>query len=203
MDEISKLVLERLNPESNDKIHAIYKYGSQVYGSLHEHSDYDFIVVSDVDVSNTVSMPNVDINSVTPDEFQKNLNNQEIWALECVFTSPIFSRKNFELTIDIKKLRSSISRNSDQSFNKAKKKFISPYDLEGELMRGKKSLFHAFRVVLFGIQIVKHQRIVDFQEANCYFTEIMTNSSDKWEDYSYLKQKHNALMTAFRAVAPK
>ncbi|CAH6419197.1 Hypothetical protein HVR_LOCUS395 [uncultured virus] len=217
MDEITKLVLERLSPETNDKIYAIYRYGSQVYRSVHLNSDHDFIVVTDDDLSiffeNSIKLDEnqlhivletmtIDINCVTREEFQHNLDNNEIWALECVFTTPIYSRHTFNIVIDIKKLRASISRNSDQSFNKAKKKFVSPYNVEGELMRGKKSLFHAFRVLMFGIQLAKHQRIVDFQEANPYFIEIMDNPSEKWENYAYLKAKHNALMSAFRVVAP-
>ena len=204
MDEITILLLELLNPKNNDEIYAIYKYGSHVYGTTRHDSDYDFIIVTDDDESiNNVDVPSVDINSYTLEEFQHKLDNNEMWALECVFSTPVYSKHTFNVTIDIHKLRAFVSRYSSQTFHKAKKKFTSPYDKEGELLRGKKSLFHSLRVIMFGIQIAKHQKIIDYQEANNYLIEIMNNPSDKWEDYIYLKLEYNALMTAFRKLAPK
>lgn len=201
--ETEILVLKELDPENNDKIYAIYKYGSRVYGTIHEKSDYDFIVVADKEFITNTSIPHSDINTCSLEDFQCNLDNNEIWALECVFSTPIYSKHKFNVVIDIQKLRVAVSRNSSQTFNKAKKKFLSPYDKDGELIRGKKALFHSLRVLVFGIQIAKHQKIIDYQEANHYFTEIMHNYSDKWEDYIYLKLKYNALMTTFRKLAPK
>jgi predicted nucleotidyltransferase len=203
MDEVSRLLLEELGPERNDKIYAIYKYGSRVYGTLHEYSDYDFIIITNDSTLISVNIPHVDINTCTLENFQVNLDNNEIWALECVFSTPVYSTYTFDYKIEIQKLRAAVSKNSSQTFNKAKKKFLSPYDREGELIRGKKALFHSLRVLLFGIQIAKHQRIIDYHEANHYFNEIMSNTSNKWEDYLYLKPKYNALMTTFRKIAPK
>lgn len=199
--KMSTLVLEQLNPDDNEKIYAIYKYGSQVYGTIHDQSDHDFIVVSDKEL--IVSIPAIDITTYTLQEFQQHLDNNEIWALECVFSTPVYLKYVFNVKIDIQKLRSSVSRTSSQAFNKAKKKFISPYDKEEELLRGKKSLFHSLRVLMFGVQIAKYHKITNYHEANDYFFEIMSNSSDKWEDYMYFKPKYNALMTSFRKLAPK
>jgi len=150
-----------------------------------------------------INIPDFDITNYTLEEFQFDLDNNEIWALECIFSIPIYFHKIFSVTIDLKKLRTSISRTSSQSFNKAKKKFLSPYNKEGELFRGKKSLFHALRILVFGIQIAKNQKIIDYHEANKYFIEIMNNPSDKWDDYLYLKSQYNTLMTTFRKLAPK
>ena len=50
--------------------------------------------------------------------------------------------------------------------------------------RGKKSLFHAIRIVMFGIQISKYGKIVDYSAANHIWEEINNNESTNWlEDY--------------------
>jgi hypothetical protein len=54
------------------------------------------------------------------------------------------------------------------SFAKAGKKL----DVEKEHYKGKKSLFHSLRILMFGIQIAKAGRITNYGEANDLWKEI-------------------------------
>jgi len=195
-----------LIPQTSSLI-TIYPYGSRIYGTLHKNSDYDFIVIMNDPPISEWTYEIININYYSPTQFQEAIDNHEIWALECLSTEPILSPLpdyNWKFILDLKKLRMSISKKSDESFHKGKQKLIKPYDnVEGELMRGKKSLFHSFRILMFGIQLAKHNKIVNFSEANDIFHEIMNINSDTWADYEYLKPKYNQLASQFRLLAPK
>jgi hypothetical protein len=130
-------------------------------------------------------------------------------ALECYLLpeqhilKPASVKWAFEL--DLVKLRHSLSGKASQSFVKAKKKFISPYEwADQERERGKKSLFHSFRILNFGLQIAQHGRIVNYAAANHIFEEIFSEPSNDWEVYQERwKPEFNMLNTEFRKVAPK
>ncbi|KAL9646506.1 hypothetical protein ABK040_006565 [Willaertia magna] len=65
--------------------------------------------------------------------------------------------------------RKPISAKSNNSFVKAKKKII----VEKELKIGLKSLFHSLRILHFGIQIAKHGKIINFEEATELYKDIV------------------------------
>lgn len=193
-------------PESSPVI-AIYKYGSRIYGTLHKDSDYDYNIVMDNPPIPDWVHNMININYYSPRQFQEAIENHEIWAIECISTGPILApgpQYDWHLVLDLSKLRVSISKGSDNAFHKGKQKLVKPFDhQDGELMRGKKSLFHAFRILKYGIQIVRNNKVVDFGEANDIFNEIMKINSDKWSDYEYLKKRYNTLASEFRQLAPK
>lgn len=82
------------------------------------------------------------------------------------------------------------------SFNKKK----LTVEVESEHI-GTKSLWHSLRILMFGIQIAKHGKIIDWQEANKYSDDIKYNPS--WE---YLKHQYqpikNELASEFRVLVP-
>lgn len=189
--------------------YACYQYGSRVYGTEQPHSDWDYILISDQENVGEMIQGIVNVTCMTPSHFQKMLDQHHVSALECLFLAEKFVVKAPELpwdfNLDLVKLRHSFSEKSSQSFVKAKKKFISPYDwAKEERERGKKSLFHSFRILTFGIQIAANKKITDYSAANHIFEEIMTNPANDWEDYRQRwKPEFNKLATEFKKLAPK
>ncbi|KAF0978457.1 hypothetical protein FDP41_002277 [Naegleria fowleri] len=82
--------------------------------------------------------------------------------------SSISNQQENYLTQAKQLLRKSISYETDHSFVKAKNKITKERNIE----KAMKALFHAFRTVVFGVQIAKFGLITDFAEANHYQSEI-------------------------------
>ena len=68
----------------------------------------------------------------------------------------------------------------------------------------KKNLFHVLKILLFGKQIAKYGKIIDYKEANNYFYDIMNIESNDWLVFKNKYQPiANELKTEFRKYAPK
>ena len=190
------------------QIYAMYPYGSRVYGTDSPDSDWDYIVVTD-DVDGELIDGPFNCNFVSIGSFQRALDDHEIFALECYFMDekriPVPPPLSWRFKLDLTKLRHSISKKSNHSWVKAKKKFESPYEeVDNELIRGKKSLFHSFRILFFGIQIAEQGEITDYGAANHIFKQIMDMTDIHWASYNdRFRERHNKLSTYFRKVAPK
>ena len=134
--------------------------------------------------------------------FEYMAEHNEIAAMECLSLpeSEIYLQKYpFELKINLARLRESISSKSSHSFVKARKKIRY-----GEYYIGRKSLWHSFRIIYFGIQLAKFGKIIDFTAANHLYADIvlLDNNDEQYYKDNYLKL-HNELMTEFRQLAPK
>ena len=156
-------------------IKKVYKYGSRVYGTSSEDSDFDFIFIveSDEDVYYRVDKKNTNITVYSESVFIDKIQSHEISVLECIFQDegdPYL--KYFKL--DKPRLRKSISAIASNSYGKFKKKMK-----QGDYETGKKSLFHSLRILGFGIQIAISERIVSYSAYNDYHTIIMKMTSKK------------------------
>jgi len=178
---------------------AEYCYGSRVYGTAREDSDYDYIIVADQNISLTQN--GCDYTFYSEAEFLRQAKECEISVLECLFLpDDMFIGKRYTVDIDLSQLRKSISQKTSNSWVKAKKKF----EVEHDYYIARKSLWHSFRILMFGIQIAKHGKIIDFSEANYLYGQIIDNPSIDWNDYyTEYKKIHNKLSSDFRLVAPK
>lgn len=182
-------------PES---IKGICKYGSQVYGNIHKDSDFDFLIITE---DTTLSMDFLPLNSnyqiLSPQEYQNDLNNHDIRAIETYFYLWEYGINNFKFTLNLLKLRHAISEKASHSFVKSKKKII-----QNDVFIGQKSLYHSLRILMFGIQIAKYGKIIDFAEANQYWQDII--DTPNWE---CLKNKYqpifNSLKSRFKQVCPE
>lgn len=181
----------------------LYPYGSRVYGTFNPLSDIDAIAVveSDEEFKYSVNKELGDVTVYSKPLFLKVLHEQHhISLLECIYLEDDEEWKDFEL--DLSKLRRAVSSVASNSFVKCKKKMrknskdFAPYI-------GKKSIFHSLRILMFGIQIAKHGRIIDYTEANYLYDEIMEMDSVKWGDYKERYQPlFNELKSEFRILAP-
>jgi predicted nucleotidyltransferase len=187
--------------------HNLYMYGSHVYGTADDNSDNDLIIVrktmTDAKREVAIDQPRVDITYYSASEFMNQLAYEhEISALECVFLPEEFVLRQdieFMFELDMERLRRSLSQKSSNSWVKAKKKI----DLHQEYRLGMKSLFHAFRILEFGIQIARHGRIVDYSAANRVWQQVREQNFTSWRDYKeYWQPKYNSLRSEFRIAAP-
>lgn len=197
-----------MEPKITEDDYAVYPYGSRVYGTAQEHSDWDYVVIRENAKDGEIRPGLINLKMMSPAHFQKLLDEHRITALECFFLpeDKVLRKpsKPWVFKLDKKTLRRSISEKSSHSWVKARKKFISPYNRANEMERGKKSLFHSLRIIMFGIQIARDGHISDYSEANYIFEDIMTDPSISWENYEkQWKKARNELLTKFRTLAPK
>jgi len=204
-------ILNKLNDKyGEENIVNVYDFGGNVYGVSNKFSDCDYIAVIDDSACQAdehqeffhESGMKHDVNCYAEYYFKKLIEYHEISALECLFLNDEFIRKfskKYDFVLSLPALRKSIAEKSSNSFVKARKKLRF-----GEAYIAKKSMWHSFRIIYFGIQIAKYGKIIDYAEANHLYNEIVLNESC---DEAYYKEKylplHNKIMTNFRALAPK
>lgn len=185
---------------------AVYEYGSKVYGTHNEKSDEDFIVVlsnktqSDAFIHALEAIG--DVNIYDEQEFQTLINEHEITALECLFLPQrnIIKAHDWQFTLYLPQLRQSLSAKSSNSWVKAKKKFIVEKDFNDYV--GKKSAWHALRILDFGHQIATQGKITNYASMNEYRKEILACNS--WDEINEkFKSIYNKFATDFKQVAPK
>ena len=187
-----------LNKYIDGKQSIIYDYGSRVYRTNSEKSDYDYIVVllnNDGITSQEIRDENINIHFMNEIDFQAGLNNHKINILECYFQN----KHHFKFNLNLKLLREEISGKSSNSFVKAKKKI----EVEKEYYLGWKSLFHSLRIVNFGIQIASQGKIYDYSQSNNYWFDILSMNCYNWEALRIkYKPIYNSLCTDLRKLAP-
>lgn len=194
---------------SEDAFYALYPYGSRVYGTAHEHSDWDYIAIDQTGRVDEMIRGQINLKIMTPEHFQSMLDEHHVTVLECLYLPAsmieIKPAKPWLFKLSKEKLRHSFMEKVSKDWVKAKKKFVSPYEhAEDEMYRGKKSLYHSFRILSYGIQIAKFGKIVAYDEMNSVYNKIMSNPSTVWTDYEdEWKAYYNSLCSEFRKVAPK
>lgn len=187
----------------------VYLYGSHVYGTADEDSDRDYIIISGVVEpeldGEQISFPNLGIDHTlySGETFQKLLDDHDVSALECFFSTPLLtagSCPEFRFELDLSKLRRSFSAKASNSWVKAKKKI----DVHKEYRLGRKSLFHALRILDFGIQIADEGRISNYSSFNHAWDLIKDQNFETWKEYKDAWQGvYNSLRSSFRILAPK
>lgn len=168
------------------RVKNIYVFGSRVYGTYSDTSDWDIVVVGSSMNEHTEFKPSetdgLNVHLVTPDFFIKNLNRHEMHYLECIYSPEEFKNEkidylnSFKLNID--KLKNMSYGESFKAWKTAKS-FME----DGDYYRGKKSLFHGIRILDFAIQISTHNKIVDFASSNDFWDEIKDLNFNNYYTY--------------------
>lgn len=196
--------------ELNDSdILSIFPYGSRIYGTDGDQSDWDFIIVvrDGIQDKDSLEYSYHKINATIYNEtsFKNKVAEHSISALECLFLNNSFVLKNttkfvFDLKLNV--LRESISAKASHSWVKSKKKFEVIQDRNVYI--AKKSLFHSMRIIDFGIQIAKNKKITNYHSCIGLWGDIYSNPKEDWVSYKDIYQeKFNKMMTDFRKLAPK
>lgn len=194
------LKVAKLHPS---RVFNIYLFGSRVYGTHSDSSDWDIIIVAKNSVESIEIKSNLyNIHIYTPDKFQQDLDWHTPKNLECIFAPDWAKLKEdlkFDFKLNIPKIRHATSHVSSNSWVKCKKKL----QIANEYNIGVKSLFHAIRIPMFSTQIVNFGEIVDFQCANWVWNKIKEKEWN-WEDLDKeFRELHNSTLSDFRKVATK
>lgn len=201
--EVLKHIVED-NPFNIEKASNIYLYGSRVYGTQGSDSDYDYLMVSDIEEPYVqFKRGKFNLTAFSTTEWHKRMMEHEISVLECLYLpDDMIIKENiaWNVLIDSHVLRRAVSAKASNSFVKAKKKMT----VEDDMYTAKKSLFHSLRIPIFGRQLAEFGRITDYTAANKYWHLIRDCAIKDW---SYYKKQYqpifNSLMSDFRKIAPK
>ncbi|MCK9416606.1 hypothetical protein M0Q97_08125 [Candidatus Dojkabacteria bacterium] len=179
-----------LNIDYNQVLN-IFSYGSVVYGCNDEDSDEDFIIVykssllpSGAFKDNAISSLDKNIQAVcySRSGFIDAINNYEICALECLFLpeEKIIQKKwNFGITKwDNKEFVKKIITKASSSWY-----FSTLADKQGNTTEVMINIYHALRILKFGIQIKKNNKIVDYSSCNKLRDEIYNNYEIRPKEY--------------------
>jgi hypothetical protein len=189
----------------DEEVLAIYPYGSRVYGTASETSDHDYIIVtkgaflkSGAFKQNAISSEDRKIQGVlySRSGFIDALNNYEIGALECLFLDPsvvVLSKWPFKLQKwDEKEMSSKIIQKASASWH-----IGSQQSKDGFKAIAKKGIFHALRILMFGVQLKENKKIVYYAEANELKKEFDKLPEDMFDDRMYLSLR-DELMTKLK-----
>jgi len=183
-------ILKELGIEQD--IIAIYPYGSQVYGNATKYSDNDYIIVAKSTLpsgafkDNAISNENRTIQGTLYSRagFIDAINNYEMPAMEAISLDPddiVLKKWPFKISKWYEKdLIKNIIKNASSSRYTASKNV--EYD---HIERAKKGMFHALRILHFGLQLKEHKKIINFSECNDLHKKMMAIDDDDFKIKSY------------------
>lgn len=148
-----------------------YSFGSRVYGTNRENSDYDYVYILPWEIYEEPK--NTDHKHYTIRNFQLLIDEMDICALECYFlpeNSGQIENHKFTFNLDKQKLRTQISKAANNSWVKGKKRLTITADYDK--MIAIKSIFHSIRILDFGIQIATEGRIYNYSNMNYLWNDI-------------------------------
>jgi predicted nucleotidyltransferase len=187
------------------RVHNIYLFGSRVYETHSDNSDWDIIVVANNSVEAIeIKSDLYNIHIYTPKKFQEDLDWHMPKNIECLFApscAKLQEKIKFDFTLDVRKLRHAISHVSSNSWIKAKKKISQNND--DDYYIGVKSLFHSLRIPMFATQIATTGCINDFTSANFIWNKI-NSKIWTWEELDLeFRELRNNILTEFRKLTEK
>ncbi len=176
--------------QPDSAVRGAFRVGSRVYGTAGPTSDHDYLVIVEkVDQKQDLLFgPNINVIVHGAGSFAAALNDGSVLAFEAHFAPAAHRLKEprppFLPKLNPEKLGASAESRSTSDFEKAKKWF------KEELEPSKKKLFHSLRVPLFALQLMRTNRLTNFDAANDYFEDIMSDPSTHFEPY---EAKYGAL----------
>lgn len=188
----------------------LYSYGSFVYGTNHSDSDYDYILIisdeqnPDLVFHTTPNPKTTNYHIYKKSQFIEKIQNHDIDALECLWLPQNLKYESIDMSqffiLDKNLLRHNFSEKSSNSWVKCKKKLTIEKDYNPFI--GKKSLFHSFRILDFGIQIAKYGKITDYSSSNQILKNILNLNT--WDEINQnFKLSYNQKSSEFKSLAPK
>ena len=179
----------------------IYPYGSKVYGTADEHSDDDYVIVYKTSFLPSGAFKDNDISSkdrkiqgtcYSRSGFIDAINNYQISALECIFLPEekvIQKKMNFQMSkLDNKVMAKKIISLASSSWH-----FSTLAFRDNHYESCAKNIFHALRILEFGLQIKKHGRIQDYSSMNKTRKKIFSLPPDPKDYYKTFMKLSNAI----------
>jgi deoxyinosine 3'endonuclease (endonuclease V) len=160
------------------KIYCIYTRGSRAVGTSKFNSDYDLVVICDKScgiINGTLTRcANIDICIYDREEFEKYIEFQYIWVLECIecpksliylelidFRSIAIDYRNKNRALSNDYLGRSIGYETGRKLASGKKHYLN-----GDFYQAKKHIFISFRFIDYGIQILTYGHIKNLRNSN-------------------------------------
>ena len=175
----------------------VYEYGSHIYGTADEKSDRDFIIVTKGSMlksgafkQNAISSQNRTIQGVlySRSGFQDAINNYDISAHECLslpIDRVIQSKWPFKIQKwDNREMAKKIISKASNSWHIADMQARDDWK-----HTAKKGIFHALRILHFGLQLKEHQKIVDFSGCNWIWEDFKLIEGEDFDTRDYIKQR--------------
>ena len=177
----------------------LYEWGSRVYQTSTDSSDWDYIAIVPDDFPkepDQYEFGNHTYNIEHESEWVKKLQKNSVEVLECLSLSPKFiikKRKTYPFTFNPDGAHAAISERASIAWVKGKKKLTIEKDFDWR--GGKKSIWHSLRLYMFGAQCAQYGSIVDFTEANSYYDDIVgtKHGNTGQEEWEYLKKSYHDL----------
>jgi len=172
-----------------EEILCIYPYGSRIYGTAGEYSDHDFVIVAKSTLesgafkNNAVSNKDFTIQGTLYSRagFTDAINNYEMPAMECMSLEPeqiILKKWPFKINgWNEKEMIKKVIQKASASRHIADKQAKSGFE-----DRAARGMFHALRILHFGLQLKEHQKIVNFSECNELYADMMRVDDEDFED---------------------
>jgi len=158
------------------------RVGSHVYGTAQAHSDEDFMVALTGNVKEDLLIRDrVNVTIRSKAGFQASLDNQNVFALECLLApmEHTFKRmpQEFKWKYSWEGLRHEAFEKSQSDYTKAVRGPTMDY-------KAKKRLWHSLRVPNFAVQMWRNGYIRDWGGANEMYWDIMTDPSEDAAHYA-------------------
>ena len=177
----------------------IYEWGSRVYQTATEFSDWDYIAIVPDDFPKEPDQYEFGHHTYNIDhesDWLAKLKRNSVEALVCLSLSPKFiikKTKSYPFTFNPDGANEAISERESIAWVKGKKKLTIEKDFDWR--GGKKSIWHSLRLYMFGTQCAQYGSIVDFTEANSYYTDIVVakHGNTGKEEWEYLKESYHDL----------
>lgn len=182
-----------------EEVLAIFPYGSRVYGTATADSDHDYIIVtkgallaSGAFRDNAISNEDRSIQAVlySRSGFINAINEYEIGALECLSLDPekvILKKWPFKVQKwDVKELAKKIIQKSSASWHIAEMDAKQRYHFSA-----KKGMWHALRILDFGIQLKNFGKITQYDSCNDILKSLMGIPDDDFDTRDFILMRDN------------
>mgnify|MGYP000901063296 CR=1 FL=1 len=165
----------------NSAIRNIYLYGSRVYGTNHQNSDFDVRIVADINTpERSVNSGNYQIKIYSLNRFQEGIAKNEFPFVEFQFfpewakiretspyMAPIVNQRVKYSAIDYLNYHLELIK---RGFNNSKDLYVLS-----------KNLFHAIRVLVFAGELISTGTIADITIAKPYYDDIFRHNFQSYE----------------------
>lgn len=193
------MILEEIlkNFSFKEEILNIYPYGSRVYGTFNKESDYDFIAVAK---SAFLSDGSFKMNAKSSEDrkmqivlysrtgFIDAINNYDMSAIECLsLEHDQIVKKTWPFKInkiDNRELAKKVIFKASNSWH------LADMQAKGDLKKAaKKGIFHALRILDFGIQFKNNNKIIDFSSCNYLWDEISCINDEEFDTRNFIQMR--------------
>lgn len=187
---------------TKERIKKVCQFGSRVWGSLSNKSDWDFfVVIEDYDGPVHLELDlslvdcDVDISAYSEEKWNELLAAHDMLILVCDYLPPPFVWKNTcesRSKISLKTLVRGVSKEMSTCLSLSNIHFVK----NGDKRTGIKNFVHATRYLAFGTQLATQGRLTNLGASNATLqTALQTLAENPTADYEFFSQIYKPIIT--------